>query len=56
MQIRIVITQAMTANPKASLPHVAACISMGRLALLSENKIKVRQGTNLEMPEVVLIV
>lgn len=28
-------------GPEASLPHVAACISMGRLALLSENKAKV---------------
>lgn len=32
--------QAMEAAPEASLPHVAACISMGRLALLSENKAK----------------
>jgi len=31
----------MAAEPEASLPHIAACISMGRLALLSENKIKV---------------
>ena len=35
------LLQAIQANPKASLPYIAACISQGRLALFSENKRKV---------------
>lgn len=33
--------QAIQAAPDKGLPHVAACISMGRLAIFSDNKIKV---------------
>lgn len=33
--------QAMKADSSKSLPHVAACISMGRLAIFSDNKTKV---------------
>jgi hypothetical protein len=33
--------QAIEADETASLPHVALCISTGRLALFSENKAKV---------------
>ena len=36
------LLQAITADPQYSLPHVAACISMGRLALFSDNRTKVR--------------
>ena len=38
------LLQALEADPQASLPHVAACVSMGRLALFSENKAKVGLG------------
>lgn len=31
----------MEANPKSALGHIACCISMGRLALYSDNKTKV---------------
>ncbi|CAK0770004.1 hypothetical protein CVIRNUC_003724 [Coccomyxa viridis] len=34
--------QAMVLAPNKALPHVAACISMGRLAVFSDNKTKVR--------------
>ena len=33
--------QAITADPTQGLPHVACCISMGRMALFSDNKGKV---------------
>ena len=38
--------------PNKALPHVAACISMGRLAVFSDNKTKVRgpQPTPLSHP------
>ena len=35
--------QAIEADPDASLPVVALCISTGRMALFSENKTKVGQ-------------
>ena len=34
--------QAIVLAPNKALPHVAACISMGRLAVFSDNKTKVR--------------
>ena len=34
--------QAIVLAPNRALPHVAACISMGRLAVFSDNKTKVR--------------
>ncbi|KAK9814776.1 hypothetical protein WJX72_011282 [[Myrmecia] bisecta] len=34
--------QAMEADPRDSLPHVACCISLGRLAIFSDNKTKVK--------------
>ena len=34
--------QAIELDGTAALPHIAACTSMGRLALLSDNKTKVR--------------
>lgn len=34
--------QAIVLDGSAALPHIAACTSMGRLALLSDNKTKVR--------------
>ena len=33
--------QAIALDENAALPHIAACTSMGRLALLSDNKTKV---------------
>lgn len=33
--------QAIALDESAALPHIAACTSMGRLALLSDNKTKV---------------
>lgn len=33
--------QAILADPTHGLPHVACCISMGRMALFSDNKGKV---------------
>ena len=33
--------QAIVLAPNKALPHVAACISMGRLAVFSDNKTKV---------------
>lgn len=38
----IVLLQAIELDGAAALPHIAACTSMGRLALLSDNKTKVR--------------
>ena len=37
--------QAIILAPHRALPHVAACISMGRLAVFSDNKTKVRQAS-----------
>ncbi|BDA42221.1 probable regulator of microtubule dynamics protein 3 [Coccomyxa sp. Obi] len=34
--------QAITMSPTRALPHVACCISMGRMAVFSDNKTKVR--------------
>lgn len=34
--------QAIELDGATALPHIAACTSMGRLALLSDNKTKVR--------------
>lgn len=34
--------QAIVLDGFAALPHIAACTSMGRLALLSDNKTKVK--------------
>ena len=34
--------QAIVLAPNKALPHIAACISMGRLAVFSDNKTKVR--------------
>ena len=34
--------QAIVLDAAAALPHIAACTSMGRLALLSDNKTKVK--------------
>ena len=43
--------QAMVLAPNKALPHVAACISMGRLAVFSDSKTKVRaQLTPLSHP------
>ena len=43
--------QAIVLAPNKALPHVAACISMGRLAVFSDNKTKVRgQPTPLSHP------
>ena len=33
--------QAISLSPELALPHVACCISMGRLAVFSDNKTKV---------------
>ena len=37
--------QAIVLAPHRALPHVAACISMGRLAVFSDNKTKVWRQT-----------
>jgi hypothetical protein len=37
--------QAIVLAPHRALPHVAACISMGRLAMFSDNKTKVWRQT-----------
>ena len=43
--------QAIVLAPNKALPHVAACISMGRLAVFSDNKTKVRgQPTHFSHP------
>jgi hypothetical protein len=34
--------QAIDLAPTKAMPHVACCISMGRLAVFSDNKAKVR--------------
>ena len=36
------VVQAIELDGSIALPHIAACTSMGRLALLSDNKTKVR--------------
>lgn len=36
----IVFMQAISLSPTKALPHVACCISMGRLAVFSDNKTK----------------
>ena len=38
----LTLLQAIELDGKAALPHIAACTSMGRLALLSDNKTKVK--------------
>ena len=38
--------QAMRVSPTRALPNVACCISMGRLAVFSDNKAKVTAGFN----------
>lgn len=38
----LTLLQAIELDGAAALPHIAACTSMGRLALLSDNKTKVK--------------
>lgn len=47
--------QAIALDANAALPHIAACTSMGRLALLSDNKTKVRLAHDARQEAVIAL-
>lgn len=47
--------QAIELDGSIALPHIAACTSMGRLALLSDNKTKVRLAHDARQEAVIAL-